>query len=583
MPTASRFALAWLAATACGLVAGAILGVAALGKALFPFHAGLDAARLVGSFALASVPAGAVVGLAAGALAAGIATSRSNALAIGIAVALVTIGCVYATRDAAAPIPAARPASTPLPPLVASAAAADAPNLVLVTVDTLRADHLGLAGYARPTSPFLDRLAAGGVVFETAIAQAPATRESMASMLTGLQPWSLASVHRKASTDAPYLADGFHTLAERLQAAGYDTAGFVSNPGLRRSAGHAQGFAHWDEESGFAEVPGRTQSADAIVDAAIAWLPRAHPPFFLWVHVMDPHHPYTPVVAGPWEHPGDPGFERFRNAYAARDTAAWSERLLGVSDGDALEPGELAFLIGRYDAEIRATDAALERLVDALGGPTSIDADGAIAVTSDHGEEFADHGAMLHSHSLHDELIRVPLILRGRGIPAGRRVPAQVSLLDLAPTLLGLAGAPTTGLDGTSLAPFWIDDTTASRTAIAQREDKYVALRTPDAKLVVRTEPYDEAWPRGNGLDDLRALTRFVADTPARPKVAFHRLRADPDEATDAIGEDPRARQLYEELQSLRRTQPPRDVAPSTAPGPDAATREQLRALGYAE
>jgi arylsulfatase len=579
---AARFLVAWLVATACGLAAGAILAGAAFGKALFPFHAGGEAAALVAAFARATAPAGVVAGVAAGLLAAAFGRSLRGATGFGFALALVTGGFVYATR-AFAPIAApAAVAAVPLPPLAASIPPADAPDLVLVTIDTLRADHLGFAGHARATSPFLDRLAAGGVVFETAIAQGSATRESMASLMTGLQPWSPAFVHRRAAANAPYLADGFHTLAERLHAAGYDTAGFVSNPHLRRSGGHAQGFAHWDEASGFAEVPGQTQGADAVVGAAIAWLARARSPFFLWVHVMDPHHPYTPVRPGPWEDPDDPTFRRFADAWAARDAAAWSERLLDVAKGNALEPGELAFLIGRYDAEIRAVDAAIERLVAALGGLAAIDAGRVLAITADHGEEFLEHGALLHSHTLHDELLRVPLVLRGRGIPAGVRIAAQVPLLDVAPTLLTLAGAPMEGLDGRSLAELWSGDDSAARPAVAIRDAKYVALRAQDAKLVVRTEPYVDP-PLGRDLASLRALTRFVADTPARHKIGFHRLDADPDERVDRIGSDPRARELHAELEALRRAHPPRDVAPPSAPGPDAATREQLRALGYAE
>lgn len=579
----AHFFLAWLAALACGLAAGAVLGAAALGKALFPFHAGAEALRLVASFAVAAAPAAALVGLAAGGLALAFARSRRGAIAWGLASALAAIGFVYATRDAAPLLASRSEPAVPLPPLVASAAPPDAPNLILVTIDTLRADHLGLAGYARPTSPFLDRLAAGGVVFETAIAPAPATRESMASLMTGLQPWSLAAIHRRAPANAPYLADGFHTLAERLHAAGYDTAGFVSNPHLERSGGHAQGFAYWDEGSGFTEVPGRTQGADATVGAAIAWLARARPPFFLWVHLMDPHHPYTPVLPGPWEDPSDPEFQRFAAAYAERDANAWSKRLLAVADGAALEPAELAFLVGRYDAEIRATDTAIERLVTALGGPAAIDANGVVAITADHGEEFLEHGALLHSHTLHDELIRVPLILRGRGIPAGVRVGAQAPLIDLAPTLLALAGAPTHGLDGQSLAALWSGADAPARPAIALRDDKYVALRTQHAKLVVRADPYVDPRPLGHDLASLRGLAHFVADTAARPKVGFHRLDTDPHEKIDQIRSNPDARARYAELQALRRAQPPRDVAPPSAQGPDAATRERLRALGYAE
>jgi arylsulfatase A-like enzyme/Flp pilus assembly protein TadD len=280
-----------------------------------------------------------------------------------------------------------------------SADAARGPNVLLVTIDTLRADRVGAYGARDVATPTLDRLAARGVLFEQAMATVPLTLPSHASILTGQYPPTHGVRHNAIFR----LADEAETVAERFSAAGFATGAVIGAAVLDPAFGLAQGFDHYDatlpEErsaaGGFHERP-----AAAVTDAALAWLRETDEPFFLWLHYYDVHSSYKPP---------EPFATRFR---------------------DHPYDGEAAYVdqeLGRLLAELEKS----ERLAATV-----------VAVTSDHGEGLGEHGEETHSYLIYESDLHVPLIIAGPGVPAGRRIPAVASNTGLAPTLLRLAGLP---------------------------------------------------------------------------------------------------------------------------------------------
>jgi arylsulfatase A-like enzyme len=572
--------------TAAAAATGAALAVVALARGhLLPLDP-LAAFWLVARWAAVGAASGAVLG-GAGALATlALPPQGLGRVVPGLVVVLGTGAALWwGARSAPTPWRAFGD-PIPYPPLTAHRAPGDAPNLVLVTVDTLRRDHLELYGYGRATAPSLTALAAQGAVFEAAIAQAPETLRSLGALATGLYPHVLE--HERAQRDeaGPFLGAGFHTVAERLAAAGYDTAAFVSNWYLMRRNGFAQGFAVYDDQSGmvFENETKRSRNADHVLAPALAWLAQAQHPFFLWVHLMDPHHPYEPTLEGPWERSAT--FASYRAEYDARSVAAYTGHLKALRTGRSpLRPGELDYLVGRYDAEILQADDALGRLVDRLASLGFDERNTVIVITADHGEEFADHGGMLHGHTCYDELVRVPLVLRGRGIPPGRRIAAQVRSIDVTATLLDLAGVvPDGGIDGRSLRPMLDGGPAPPEAALSFRDTAYVAYRTPARKLVVAFAPYELGTPPWTPWDGLPFMARVAIGRRHRSKVGLWRLDEDARERRNVLSAAPgESRELYEALARHRRAHPPRVVVSAPEAGLDPGAVEALRALGYVQ
>ncbi len=287
------------------------------------------------------------------------------------------------------------------------------PNIILITIDTLRADRVGYVGYPRPTTPALDRLAHRGLRFTWAFSQGPQTKASMPSMFIGRY---YSEVERSPDLWASVHAENV-TLAERLRDGGYHTGGIPSHRFFLPGYGLDQGFTDWDTSivRRFQKRIPHVISGHLVTDAALKWL-AARPlddPFFLWLHYIDPHHFY-------------------------QDHA-------DIDYGDG--PEEL------YDEEIRYTDRQLERLLNGLeagplGGRTYV------IVHSDHGEGFYEHGYRYHGQHLFNDQVRVPLIIAGPGLPS-RQIDQPVGLIDIVPTVLELAGldAPD-DLQGVSLVPY---------------------------------------------------------------------------------------------------------------------------------
>jgi arylsulfatase A-like enzyme/Flp pilus assembly protein TadD len=283
---------------------------------------------------------------------------------------------------------------------------------VLVTLDTVRADHLGSYGDAAAETPWLDRLAREGVRFTQASSPVPLTLPSHSSLLSGLLP----PHHGLRNNGAGSFPVGRDTLATVLAGQGYRTGAFVGAFVLDRRFGLSRGFATYDDE--IERAPGDTVVLEAerpgreVMDRALAWLGRDDPkPFFLWVHLYDAHAPYTPPAPQRERHPDRP-----------------------------------------YDGEIAAVDEQVGRLLQELERRGLADST-VVAVAADHGEALGEHGELTHGLLLYEPTLHVPLLVRAPGLPAGKAIGTPVSLVDLGPTLAGLVGKRFPGkLDGRDLS-----------------------------------------------------------------------------------------------------------------------------------
>ncbi len=317
-------------------------------------------------------------------------------------------------------------------------------NVLLITVDTLRVDHLSSYSYERRTTPHLDALAAAGTRFTRSISQAPHTHPAMASMLTSAYPTQLGGELKYIPYDLP-------TVAEVFRNAGYQTAAVSSNVWIKSALGFDQGFEHFDQTSAMNEFYADDErrgwkDASDVSQAGLAWLDKHQgEPFFLWLHYLDPHHPYEPAAAfdqvfANKERPKPPFLDELRRLSTAEQT----RRLLQLADASSATAAEdFRALLDLYDGEIAQTDAQIGRVLTRLD-ELGLDQRTAIVFTADHGEEFLDHDSWGHSHTLYDELIHVPLILHrpGQEDPGAVR-DELVRTLDIAPTLLALCGLET--------------------------------------------------------------------------------------------------------------------------------------------
>jgi arylsulfatase A-like enzyme len=413
-------------------------------------------------------------------------------------------------------------------------AAPDARNAILVSIDTLRADHLGTYGHGPPTSPRIDALAAQGVVFEDASSTAPWTLPAHASLLTGLYP----SGHG-VRTATHRLGDDVPTLAEVLSGRGYDTAAFVNAYFMESRFGLARGF---DVYEIYPEAQGRRALAPTILGHAKDWLrARGDEPFFLFVHLFDVHSDYRPFAR----------YEEMFTRGPGRYHGGTMQIMMGIRGDIPLERSDADHLAALYDGGIRQLDDDLAALPRAL--PHTL-----LIVTSDHGEEFLEHGGMLHGGTHYQEQLHVPLILVGPGLPAGTRVATPVSLVDLMPTVLDLLGAPAPpGMDGQSLRPLWEgrDDSRDGRAILAEtgpaEDDALRSLRRGRFKLI----------------EDVRTGAHELYD-----------LAADPGETQDLAASRPGiVREMSGRLGDLAR---PRRRAPELPP-PSPEVKARLRSLGY--
>ncbi|MFT5284741.1 MAG: arylsulfatase A-like enzyme, partial [Planctomycetota bacterium] len=343
-------------------------------------------------------------------------------------------------------------------------------NLLLVTIDTVRVDHLGAYGYELAKTPSIDALAERGVVFEQAYTPAPMTLPAHSTMMTGLLP----PEHGARVNGVHKLDDEIMTLAERLSANGYRTGGFVAAFVLNAQFGLAQGFDFYDDdlsdayeqdvENGLAKY----RPGNQVVDSALEWLKQGDgaKPFFAWVHMYDAHYP-------------------------------WHSHGAGDENDDR----------ANYDAEITFVDQQYGRLADWLYASGEQD-NTVVVVVADHGEGLGDHHEIEHAYLLNEEVLHVPLIFAGPGSKAGHRVNALVSLEDLQPTMLELLQVPVEPMHGRSLVTAlsgqaiesgesyaetdlpWTSFRWAPQRSLTTAEWKYV--RTPQIELYNRETDLSE-------------------------------------------------------------------------------------------
>jgi arylsulfatase A-like enzyme len=412
-------------------------------------------------------------------------------------------------------------------------AAKTRPDVLVLLVDALRADHVGAYGYARPTTPAIDGLARDAVVFEQAVAQSTFTKSSIASLFTGLNPYrhgvywgSQRETPTRVTSDV--LAPRLATLAETLRDRGYLTAAWVQNSHLRGFMGFAQGFAaYFDQQGPVERIGGRVER--------FLGLAGRRESFFVYAHFIDLHDPYRPPA------PYDAMFgESGGDAYAGIDLAEWGAYLAEVRDGKrTLDAAQVARLQALYDGQLRRVDDRIGRIVARLKALGIYDST-LVVLTADHGDGFLEHGFISHSTTPYEELVRVPLVVKlpaGRG--AGRRIAAQVRLVDVMPTILDVAGVgEEPGLDGCSLLPMLRgeaargEDCGLAVSEIAESGDTpTVALRTERTKFIRRPGKPDELYDlaadpgetrnlAGQGLPEEAVMARLAESIGERRKLA---------------------------------------------------------------
>lgn len=422
------------------------------------------------------------------------------------------------------------------------------PNLLLIVVDTLRADHVSPYGYRADVTPRLSQLAEEGARVETAYSPTATTGPTHAGLFTGRFPRSVGVLRNAVS-----LADAHLTLAERLLAAGWGTAAIVSSFPLHRKFGFAQGFEAYDDafdpkratvkHASFEghDVPeGFDRRADETTDHALTWLAKrksAPGPFFLFVHYFDPHEPYAAPM-------------NYQRRFAAVQGATLREQAAAL-----------------YDAEVAFADAEIGRLLDGLSAIGLAD-DTLVVLTADHGEGLFSHGHLFHDVHLYEEAVRVPLFLRGAGIPAGHVIAGPVSLLDLVPTLLEWLGVDASAetLPGASLVD-------ALRGGAGPARERSVLLeRREFTSERVGTIPV-----KGEKLAVRRGPWKYI-EAAAEERFELYDLSKDPTERKNVRSEEPIvAQELAAELQAWRAQTPRAEAAGSVSP----EDRKRLEALGY--
>ncbi len=333
------------------------------------------------------------------------------------------------------------------------------PNVLIYTIDTLRADHASVYGYSRNTTPFLKKLGASGIVFEDCQAQATWTKPSVASLMTSLYSFTHGIIG-----DADTIPSGATTIAEQLRRAGYVTASIVASPFVGRATGLERGFDYLLESPVILRRHNQTKERDtdseALNDIAFHWLDQHHEePFFLYAHSTDPHAPYNPPP------PFDSAFAKpAESAEFTRDFLSFRNEK-GYGGGMVLNPAMAAkeginadrFIhqaIDRYDGEIQHNDRSLEFLIGKLKQLGVLE-NTIVIVVSDHGEEFFDHGWTAHGHSVYQELTHSVLVMSyPKLFPVARRINEPVQLIDVMPTLLETLGLkPPQLIEGQSLVP----------------------------------------------------------------------------------------------------------------------------------
>jgi arylsulfatase A-like enzyme len=458
------------------------------------------------------------------------------------------------------------------------------PNILLITIDTLRRDHLGCYGYSRPTSPTIDSLARAGVIFDQAVTPSPKTTPALTSVLTGLYP----KTHRILTLGIP-VSPSVPFISQELRARGYATAGICGQHNCHRVYGFDRGFDYFDDEfveqyslgknldrDGGGFHPDSEKRAEQVIDSALRWLERRDQtkPFFLWLHLMDPHAGYAPP---------DPYLSRFSGHPPSAGDSFTGPRVplklihrqARVDDIDSY-----AYYLNQYDAELRYLDDQLGRLLVYLHQRELFDAS-LILLAADHGEYMGESNAddrfFSHGDTLYESEITVPLIakLPGRAW-AGSRSGHLVSLVDVAPTVLSLAAPGATfASDGVSLLR-------STPRAGVGRSRQFVQMPRASAIVAVRDARYKVV------IRTLSTTTALVAGLDSGAEIGFdaevYDLLEDPLERKDiALRRGDLVSAAASCLSRWLGESPARVVPDSTSAEPSGEMLERLRSLGYVQ
>ncbi len=423
-------------------------------------------------------------------------------------------------------------------------------NVVLVSIDTLRADHLGLYGHSRPTSPHLDSLAEESIVFDNFFNNGGTTLPVHMSMMTSLQPFA----HRVLPSHKRRLEDERVTLAERLAEAGWATAGFTDGGWVRAQFGFDQGFDTFDDSGGRLET---------ILPKALDWISQSDSrPFFLFLHTYDVHSEWNEL---PYECPGDMQFtfqpEEELRYQSCTDGVCASERLAMLNrrlwanaglKGRLMAAGIHEELARLYDGCILYVDGKIRELTDHLRAEGRWEKT-IFIVTSDHGEGFLEHNMLLHI-SPWEEVLRIPLMIRfPEGLHGGRRIDHMGTTIDIAPTVLEALGLPAEEtFRGLSLMPTILDDRPIRDAFSVQnslRTSRWKYLELGEMKMVydIEADPGELHDLAGSHPNRLREVQRLAARLAADDRKAYDDFVAGVEAGEEVILDE----KVQEELRSL--------------------------------
>lgn len=447
--------------------------------------------------------------------------------------------------------------------------------ILLIVIDCLRADHVSCYGYDRATTPTIDALAAQGILWEQAHAVSSWTKPSVTSLLTGLYPTqhgAFRGIKRskgRTAVKTDVLRSLCPTIAERLTQTGWRCGAFINNAQLGEFTGLNRGFATYIPTAG---------NADRLIGLFLEWLEAdLEKPVFAYLHFLEAHWPYKPRRRHVAMFGGNRDTNHFRD-YSARD---YGRLRRAISRKEAtLEKEHLDQMIQMYDASIRRIDGKL-KIILAMLTELGLRDETAVIVTADHGDEFLEHGQIGHGQSLYNELTHVPLVANIPGFPVGARYDKPVCLVDMSPTLLGLAG-----VDG---EPATRDLLRSSGASVPMHAELSVGRRYLQT---IRTETWKlhrqfVFEPSDRQADTLSTPWEQVAGCPHRTSTELYNMDSDPHEQKD-VGDDPahakvRA-QLLEDLDRWwQKMAVSADAQGAGEVEMDPRVVERLRDLGYLE
>jgi len=452
-------------------------------------------------------------------------------------------------------------------------------NIVLITIDALRADHIGCLGYLRQTTPNLDKLAHSGILFSKAFANGPTTPFSFPSIMASIYPLMLNGIGLPTK--------GLKTIAEILKKYGYSTGAWHPNPFISSAYNYHRGFdvfmdpenwltkskrirlditnfvRKWPKIHQFARninnrLLGRLicfdlKNAKEIFEEAGKWITKASEPFFVWMHLNDTHHPWFPRR----EH-----LSKFRKDSISLKRAKKLVDKLQINPDNIWEninDREIVDVIDLYDVAISYTDEMIGKFLE-----SSIELENTIIIiTSDHGEEFGEHNGF-HRIKPYDEMLHVPLIIAGGDLPKRIVIDNQISLIELAPTIIDFCGFPEVeAFQGKSLLPLIICDEYKERTVISEYNRRLVdGKKAPEGEsFIIRTN----GW---------KYMIREVGNE-------LYHLETDPKEKTNLVEQRPEIVKELEAKLMVHITQLKKNKLSVGGVDLSNTLREQLRALGY--